>query len=69
VDIERLSEVRTGDLGRLDADGRWLATAGDERLTGQPKFPRGTQYISSPLFARNMQRLSDYVKAAQSAER
>lgn len=67
--FKQLEQDAANIIRALDADGRWLATAGDERLTGQPKFPRGTQYISSPLFARNMQRLSDYVKAAQSAER
>lgn len=49
----------------LDAQGRWLSTYAGERLTGQPKFKPGEQYLSSEVFARNVQTLADYLSATQ----
>jgi hypothetical protein len=45
----------------LDDQGRWLTTYAGERLTGQPKFKPGEQYLSSEVFARNMQLLAAYL--------
>jgi len=53
-------EVRT-ILGALDDEGRWISTYGGERLVGQPRFRESFRYISSEVFRRNVETLSDYV--------
>ena len=45
----------------LDEEGRWISTFEGERLTGQPKFKPGFRFISSEVFIRNMDILSDYL--------
>lgn len=45
----------------LDADGRWITTYAGERLVGQPKFSPSFRYISSDVFSRNVETLSEYV--------
>lgn len=55
------SEVRR-IIKDLDADGRWVSTYNGERLTGQPKFPKGFRYLSSEVFQRNVETLSAYLK-------
>ena len=45
----------------LDADGRWVSTYAGERLVGQPKFADGFRYISSDVFSRNVETLSEYL--------
>jgi hypothetical protein len=45
----------------LDQEGRWISTYAGEPLVGQPKFPKGFQYISSDVFSRNVTALSDYL--------
>ena len=46
----------------LDAEGRWMSTAGEpQMLVGQPKFKPGEQYLSSAVFARNLEALSEHV--------
>jgi len=45
----------------LDAEGRWIATYAGERLVGQPEFERGFRYISSGVFSRNVETLSEYL--------
>jgi PelA/Pel-15E family pectate lyase len=45
----------------LDADGRWVSTYAGEGLVGQPKFASGFQYISSAVFSRNVETLSEYL--------
>jgi hypothetical protein len=45
----------------LDAEGRWVSTYAGERLTGQPKFERGFQYLSSGAFSRNVETLTEYL--------
>lgn len=61
----RTAKVSPGEVRRildaLDAQGRWVSTAAGERLTGQPKFPAGSRYLSSAAFSRNVQRLSAYL--------
>lgn len=49
-------------IGELDQQGRWVTQYTDERLVGQPKFERGFRYISSDVFNRNLQTLSEYIK-------
>ncbi|MHC4322911.1 MAG: pectate lyase [Planctomycetota bacterium] len=49
----------------LDENGRWLSTYQGERLEGQPKFRLNTPYISSNVFSRNIETLSEYLIATQ----
>jgi PelA/Pel-15E family pectate lyase len=49
----------------LDAEGRWVTTYRDDKLVGQPKFPDGFQYLSSAVFIRNVEMLSDYLAATR----
>jgi hypothetical protein len=46
----------------LDDQGRWISTYGGERLVGQPKFAEGYKYISSEVFAKHVEMLSDYLR-------
>jgi len=52
-------------IRELDTQGRWIATYGGERLVGQPKFKPGSQYLSSTIFNRNVELLSDYLIASR----
>lgn len=49
-------------LNDLDSEGRWVSTYHGEKLTGQPKFAEGQQYLSSAVFAMNIEVLSAYLK-------
>lgn len=49
-------------IKNLDDQGRWVSTAGAESLTGNPKFPKGFQYLSSQIFADNVDALSRFLK-------
>lgn len=48
-------------LKELDKEGRWISRYAGEHLVGQPKFERGFRYISSDVFSRNVQTLSEYI--------
>jgi PelA/Pel-15E family pectate lyase len=52
-------------IAALDVQGRWLSTYAGERLTGQPKFKPGEQYLSSDVFSRNVQALADYLETTR----
>ncbi len=52
-------------ISDLDEHGRWIAYYRGELLVGQPKFPLGSQYISSDLFSRNLTTLSEYLIATR----
>ena len=52
-------------LAALDAEGRWVSKFQGESLVGQPKFKTGTEYISSEVFAKNLERLSAYLAPAE----
>jgi PelA/Pel-15E family pectate lyase len=65
--VESASHLLTADQVRqiiadLDDQGRWLSTFSGERLTGQPKFKPGEQYLSSALFSQHLQALAGYVR-------
>jgi hypothetical protein len=45
----------------LDDQGRWITTYNSERLVGQPKFAPGFRFISSDVFSRNVEVLSEYL--------
>jgi hypothetical protein len=48
-------------IKELDAQGRWISTYAGEGLVGQPKFEHGFKFISSDVFCRNVETLSDYI--------
>ena len=54
---ERVKKI----VRELDADGRWVSTYAGEGLVGQPKFANGFKYISSAVFSRNVETLSEYL--------
>jgi PelA/Pel-15E family pectate lyase len=49
----------------LDNHGRWISIYRGESLVGQPKFKLNTPYISSEVFSRNIEALSEYLIATQ----
>jgi len=49
----------------LDEKGRWISTYKSESLAGQLKFQFNTPYISSEVFSRNIETLSEYLIATQ----
>jgi hypothetical protein len=61
-DLKR--KVRT-IIDDLDNQGRWVSVYQGERLVGQPRFERNRPYISSAVFARNIELLSDYLVATR----
>jgi hypothetical protein len=48
-------------IQELDADGRWITTYAGERLVGQPEFKDSFRYISSAVFSRNVEILSQCI--------
>jgi PelA/Pel-15E family pectate lyase len=48
-------------IKELDTEGRWITTYAGEHLVGQPKFERGFRYLSSDVFSRNVETLSEYI--------
>jgi PelA/Pel-15E family pectate lyase len=51
-------------VSELDAEGRWISKNSGEKVTGQPNFQEVPEYLSSAVFARNVELLSEYLKAA-----
>jgi PelA/Pel-15E family pectate lyase len=49
-------------IATLDDQGRWLSTFAGERLTGQPKFKPGEQYVASAVFSKNLELLARFVQ-------
>lgn len=49
-------------IAALDDEGRWISRATGERLVGQPRFEPGQAYISSAVFAGNVETLSRFLK-------
>jgi PelA/Pel-15E family pectate lyase len=58
---KKLEENARRIIRELDKEGRWITTYAEERLVGQPKFERGFRYISSDVFSRNIETLSEYI--------
>jgi PelA/Pel-15E family pectate lyase len=50
----------------LDDKGRWISTYQGEMLVGQPKFELNYPYIASAVFSRNIEILSEYLRATRS---
>ncbi len=59
VAAKRVKEV----IDALDKEGRWVSHHNGERLVGQPKFPPNEDYLSSEMFSRNLELLSEYVQS------
>lgn len=58
VEIEnRIRKV----IDSLDEQGRWVTRFTGERLVGQLKLPVGTPYLSSAVFSKNLEALSDFL--------
>jgi len=49
----------------LDDEGRWVSRYDGDRLVGQPKFATGFAYLSSAVFSRNVETLSEYLAASK----
>lgn len=60
-DAKKLEAEARSAIKELDADGRWVSTYKSEKLVGQPKFADGFRYISSEVFIRNVETLSDFI--------
>ncbi len=54
------AEVRAV-LSALDAEGRWLSHYEGGLMVGQPKFAKGEAYLSSEVFAANVELLSRFL--------
>jgi PelA/Pel-15E family pectate lyase len=60
----RVSEESVRRIIRdLDEEGRWITTYAGEHLVGQPKFPASFRFLSSDVFSRNVETLSEYVES------
>lgn len=55
-------------ISELDAEGRWIADKNDRPLGAQPTAGPADQMLSSRLFSRQLERLSEYLNAAKAAK-
>jgi PelA/Pel-15E family pectate lyase len=63
---KRITEEDARAIARsLDAEGRWVSTYHGESLVGQPKFSAGLTYLSSEVFAENLEQLSAFLAPAE----
>lgn len=49
----------------LDPQGRWISTYNGERLVGDQKFRPGDRYLSSEVFSRNLEVLSEHLTSSK----
>ncbi len=56
-----LEEQVRNIVSSLDRQGRWMSIYRGEGLVGQPKFKLDSSYISSAVFSRNIELLSEYL--------
>ena len=52
-------------LSELDSEGRWLSNDKGKPVTAATHLKDQTSVISSELFSRNLQRLSEYISAVR----
>lgn len=52
-------------LAELDTRGRWVSVFKGQKLMGQPRFPKGFRFLSSEVFAANLNVLSQYLALDQ----
>ncbi len=55
-------------VSELDSEGRWLSNEKGEPVTAATHLKGESQVISSELFSRNMQRLSEYLTAVSTGK-
>lgn len=55
-------------ISQLDDQNRWVTAATGDRIAGQPKFSRGQPFISSAVFARNLETLCLYIEATNAKD-
>ena len=55
-------------VSELDSEGRWLSDEKGQPVTAATHLKGESQVISSELFSRNMQRLSEYLTAVKAGE-
>ena len=55
-------------VSELDSEGRWLSDENGKPVTAATPLKGAAQVISSELFSRNMQRLSEYLAAVKAGE-
>jgi hypothetical protein len=60
----REAEVRR-IIRELDEEGRWVSTYAGERLVGQPQFSDAFRYLSSAVFSRHVEILSEYIESSR----
>jgi hypothetical protein len=49
-------------IAQLDAEGRWISHYDGEMIVGQPKFKIGQAYLSSAVFADNIEKLCQFLR-------
>ena len=64
-DLKDLEEDARKIVAALDEKGRWISNYAGESLVGQPKFAPSFPYLSSAVFSRNAEILSDYLRLAR----
>jgi hypothetical protein len=60
-DLKSLENEVRRIIGELDSEGRWISTYAGEKLVGQPKFADGFRFISSEVFSKNVDTLSEFI--------
>lgn len=61
LSVSDLEERARTIINALDDQGRWTSIYRGEALVGQPKFEFNVPYISSAVFARNIEILCEYL--------
>jgi hypothetical protein len=64
-DQEELARRARAVIDSLDEQGRWISTFESERLVGDQRFRPGDEYISSAVFADNLELLAEYVASLE----
>lgn len=64
VNRARLAEA----MKTCDDKGRWVSTYQGESLPGQPKLAKGFHYLSSELFAKNVQQIAVAIRELDAAK-
>lgn len=59
---ENLADEARQIIADLDEQGRWISIYRGEPLMGQPKIQMGSPYITSAVFSRNLETLSEYAQ-------
>lgn len=49
-------------IDQLDSEGRWISHYDGQMIVGQPKFKAGQAYLSSAVFAENVEKLCQFLR-------